>query len=403
MNILYLDLGMGAAGDMLCAALYELLDDDGKAAYIDKMNSLGLEGVTVRAISSSKCGICGTHMEVSVKGHVEGDHDHHHDHDHEHHHDHHGMDDISHVIGSMPLSGKVREDAAAVYGIIAKAESVVHDTDVKQIHFHEVGTADAIADVVGFCLLMEMLGIEKVIAGPVCVGFGKVKCAHGILPVPAPATANILSGIPMYAGDIEGELCTPTGAALVKYFVSQFASMPVITVKKCGYGMGTKDFKAANCVRALLGEVSGEGDRVVELKCNIDDMTGEDIGFATGVLMEEGALDVYTTAIGMKKSRPGVMLSVMCSPEDRDKMISLIFKHTTTIGVRENMFDRHILTRRTQTDDTSFGPVAVKISEGYGVKRIKYEDDDIRRIARDTGLSAGEIRTRLMTESDGDK
>ena len=185
------------------------------------------------------------------------------------------MADIEHMISHLNVSDRVKENAKAVYRLIAEAECQVHGRDMEHIHFHEVGTLDAVADVVGNCLLMEMLGIEKVYASPVHVGSGTVKCAHGVLPVPAPATARILQGIPIYSEDIKGELCTPTGAALLKHFVSEFGSMPAMIVEKDGYGMGTKEFARANCVRVMLGETEDKADDVIEISTNLDDMTAE--------------------------------------------------------------------------------------------------------------------------------
>lgn len=392
MKTLFLDLGMGVAGDMLTAALYELLDENGKELFIDKMNSLGLDSVKVTAQKSSKCGVCGTHMTVCVAGHVENEHDHHHEHEHS------GMHEISHIISGMPVSESVKKNALSVYNIIAGAESRVHGKSVELVHFHEVGAMDAVADVTAVCMLLEMLDVDRIYATPVCTGFGKVRCAHGILPVPAPATAEILTGIPCYAGDIEGEMCTPTGAALVKFFVDGFTRMPEITPEKIGYGMGTKDFAAANCVRAVLGTSEGGNDRIVELSCNVDDMTPETIGFATAKFMEEGAADVYTVPIGMKKSRPGVMITVMCHEADIDKFVSLIFKYTTTIGVRQNIFKRYTLIRRNEEIDSPYGKVGVKISEGYGVSRRKFEYDDISKIASRLNISIDEVIGKLADE-----
>ena len=185
----------------------------------------------------------------------------------------------------------MKADAKAVYALIAEAESKVHGHPVEQIHFHEVGTMDAVADVVAVCILMEMIDADSITASPVHVGSGSVRCAHGILPVPAPATALILSGIPTYGGQVQGELCTPTGAALLKHFVSSFGDRPVMAVEAIGYGMGKKDFERANCVRAFLGESAGSRDRIVKLECNLDDMTGEAVSFAMQALLKAGALD----------------------------------------------------------------------------------------------------------------
>lgn len=403
MKTLYLELNMGAAGDMLNAALYELLDDPGKASYIDKMNSLGLNGVTVTAKKTSKCGITGTHMEVCIDGMEEAGHDHHHDHDHDHQHDHHHehhhehntMDSISHVIESMPVSADVANNVKNIYAIIADAESRVHSVPVSDIHFHEVGTMDAIADITGFCLLMEMLAFDRVVVSPVCTGFGQVRCAHGILPVPAPATALILEGIPVYAGNIEGELITPTGAALIKYFADDFRRMGALRVDAIGYGMGRKDFEAANCVRAMSGEDESVINDIVELSCNIDDMTGEDIGYALEVLRKEGAKDVYATAISMKRSRPGTMISVLCDPADTEKMVKLLFKHTTTLGIRKSELTRYVLDRKTKSIDTDLGKADIKISTGYGITRIKPEYEHIRQIAEKNDMSIADVRSRI--------
>ncbi len=417
MNTLYLECGMGAAGDMLTAALLELVDD--KQFFLDKINSLGLTGVRVSAESAAKQGILGTHVTVTVDGveeesHDEHSHEHHehhhehghehthehnhehthehHEHTHEHHHHHTTMSDVEKLIGSLDVSQKVRDDALAVYRLIAEAESHAHGRPVEQIHFHEVGTMDAVADVVGVCLLMELIAPDKVMASPVHVGSGYVRCAHGILPVPAPAAAHILRDVPIYSGDIEGELCTPTGAALLKYFVSEFGRMPQMKTRRIGCGLGKKEFSRLNCVRAFLGSTEDSGDEVYELVCNLDDMTGEDIAFACDVLLENGANDVFTTPFYMKKNRPGVMLTCLCRPQQRSQMTELIFRHTTTIGIRERLCERYVLHRSEQTRETPYGEVRVKASSGYGVSRTKAEFDDLARIAKEKGLTLAELR-----------
>ncbi len=382
METLYLDCGMGAAGDMLTAALLELLPD--RDEFLATLNGIGIPGVTYAAEPAVKCGIRGTHVTVKVYGEEESE-------NHEGHvHQHRSMHEIEEIISGLKVSGKVRTDIMAVYAMLAEAESHAHGAPVTEIHFHEVGTMDAIADVAAVCMLMERLSPEQIVVSPVHVGSGQVRCAHGILPVPAPATAYILRDVPIYSGSIRGELCTPTGAALLKYFATSFGDMPVMRTKTIGYGMGKKDFPAANCVRALLGETEDTGHRVVELCCNLDDMTAEAIGFAQEQFFAAGALEVYTTPIQMKKSRPGILLSVMCREADRDRMIQLIFKHTTTIGVRENISRRYVLSRREETVSTDFGSVRKKVSSGYGVTREKYEYEDVSRIAREQGLSLAE-------------
>lgn len=393
MRTLYIDCGMGAAGDMLTAALLELLPD--REGFLNKLNHMGLPGVTVSAEKSVKCGITGTHIRVSIHGTEEDEHLHDHSHDHSHSHSHGSMDDIRSIVSRLRLPAMVKLDVLAVYGEIAAAESHVHGVSVDQIHFHEVGNLDAVADIAAVCLLMHQLKPDQVVVSPIHVGSGTVRCAHGILPVPAPATAHILRGIPVYGGAIQSELCTPTGAALLKHFADRFGELPVMKTEAIGYGMGKKDFPRANCVRVLLGETADKADTVAELCCNVDDMTGEAMGFAVEKLMAAGALDAFTVPIGMKKSRPGWMLCVLCREEDREKMAALMFKHTTTIGVRESHCSRYVLDRKTETVQTEFGPVRKKVSFGYGVRRSKYEYGDLAKIAGEQGLSLGEILEKI--------
>ncbi len=411
MKTIYLDLSMGAAGDMLCAALYELLGtSEDKASFVTVMNALGLDGVEVTPEKMVKLGVTGTHMSVRVDGISEGHerhdgHDHHHDHHddhehHDHHHDHHehhhsSLKDIEQIVVSMPVSDKVKKDVMSIYTLLAKAESVAHGVPVTDIHFHEVGTMDAIADITGVCVLMEKLSPDKVIASPVHVGSGHVRCAHGVLPVPAPATAHILKDVPIYGGRIQGELCTPTGAACLKYFVDAFSDMPVMRVAKTGYGMGAKDFEQVNCVRAMLGLSDEKSKDVIELSCNLDDMTPEKIAFCMERLFEAGALDVYTIPIVMKKSRLGTMLCVMCNPEMREDIIKLIFKYTTTIGVRENVSHRYTMKRSIGKVNTQYGEMRVKRSEGFGEERIKYEYEDLARVARNIKESIDKVEKNL--------
>ncbi len=374
MKTLYLDCSMGAAGDMLTAALFELLPN--KEDVLHELNRLEIPCVTFSVEKSEKCGIRGTHIIVKVYGEEETEkmHEHTHEHTHEvHHHHHSGMHEIEHIISGLAVSEKVKTDIRAVYSLIAEAESHAHGVPVTEIHFHEVGTMDAIADITAVCMLMACLSPEQVDVSPINVGSGHDKCAHGILPVPAPATAYILQNAPIYGGEIKSELCTPTGAALLKHFATKFGDMPVMRTTAIGYGMGKKDFTVVNCVRALLGETDNSGDTIAELCCNIDDMTAEAIAFAEEQLFSAGALDVYTSSVQMKKNRPGILLSVMCREDDKDLIIRLIFKYTTTLGVREIISRRYTLSRAVKTKSTEFGEVRKKISSGYGVTREKYE------------------------------
>ena len=481
MKTLYIECAMGAAGDMLTAALLELMPD--KEAALAKLNAMGIPGVVFEAEPSAKCGITGTHMRVLIHGEEEGAvpcghthaheehhehnhaHEHHHEHEHHahthahehvqedahchdsdahdhahhhehdaHHHAHHGMAEIRSLIAELAISETVKEKALAVYQSIAEAESKVHGAEVDQIHFHEVGSMDAVADVTAVCLLMELLAPEQVIVSPIHVGSGTVLCAHGRLPVPAPATALILEGMPIYGGSVQGELCTPTGAALLKTFVDSFGPMPPMTVAKTGYGMGTKDFEQANCLRAMLGESftmngtaskmqtgqDAEGEntgsrgaagkdtetenpaaregRITEISCNLDDMTGEDIAFAAEHILQAGALDVFTESIYMKKGRPAVKLTVLARPEDEERLAGEIFRHTSTIGVRIHTDRRYELARRSEQRKTPLGTIEVKISEGFGVRKEKIEFASLKQIAETSGKSVAEVRAALAEE-----
>jgi len=439
MKTLYFECNMGAAGDMLMAALLELHENP--AEFLEKLNVVGIPGVVVTAEPSVKHGITGTRVRVMVNGveehfhsnghshgeHGSHDHSHHHGHDHSHghsrehgshghNHDHghshehdshsHGSHShshnnyhaIEHIVGHLRLSPAVRENVLAIYKLIAEAESHAHGVPVDQIHFHEVGERDAIADIVGVCLLIEELAPAQILASPINVGSGQVRCAHGILPVPAPATVHILQNVPIYSDNIKSELCTPTGAAILKHFVKKFDHMPMISISKTGYGMGTKDFEKANCIRAHIGIVATSmSDEVTELSCNLDDMTPEAIAFAQQSLLDAGALDVYITPIVMKKNRAGVMLTCMCGHDCKDEMVSLIFKHTTTLGIREVVSRRYVLQREQAKVSTKYGTVQIKTAHGFGIKRQKPEYDDVAAIARKAGLSLQEVLDEIRT------
>lgn len=425
MKTLYLECGMGAAGDMLTAALLDLFKEPEQ--IIDKLNRIGIPKVKYVIEDSEKCGIKGMHVRVLVDGieeapadmdesfapkemndHMHNGHihdEHVHDHQPGHHaHHHSSMHDIENIIQGLNVNDNVKKNAVEVYKLIAEAESKVHGKTVDEIHFHEVGSMDAVADVVAVCYLIDGLNPDNIIASPVRMGYGHVHCAHGILPVPAPATALIFQKMPVYAGELEGEFCTPTGAALLKHFVKEYGNMPVMSIENTGYGMGSKNFPIANCLRAYIGEnADSDGmyekdkihDKIIELRCNLDDMAPEDIAYATELLMNEGACDVYTLNIQMKKNRPGIMLCCMCKQNEKEKFASLIFKHTSTIGIREYECNRYILKRENIVIDTGYGKVQAKKSEGYGTKKIKAEYEDIARIAKETGLPISEVREKI--------
>lgn len=414
MKTLYIECNMGAAGDMLTAALLELLPD--ADAFVERMNKIGIPELVMRREEKISCGVRGTHMSVVIGGEEEisddvPEHEHHHDHRHEHEHEHHhhdydhhhehhhhhthshaGLADVREIVSGLDLPEKVKQDVLGVYALIAEAEAFAHGCEIEQIHFHEVGMMDAVTDVSAVCLLMHMLAPERVVVSPVCTGFGEVRCMHGIVPVPAPATAYLLKGMPAYSGRIRGELLTPTGAALLKYFADDFGHMPLMRVEKIGHGMGMKEFESANCVRVMLGEAETDSsDEVTEIHANLDDMTGEAVAFACTALLDAGALDVYTTPIQMKKGRPAVMLSCICRPEQAQDMAALMLRHTTTLGVRMHNLNRRVLRRENGKAQTPYGEVDVKIAHGEGFKRVKAEFEDAARIAKEQNVSVLEV------------
>lgn len=383
---------MGAAGDMLMGSLYELCTEKQKEEFLQLINSLFPNKVIVTPKKVSRCGILGTHMEVLIHKEHEAHSKHHH---HEHHlHHHNTYASICSHIEAFSIEETVKKNAIAVYTLLRDAEASVHGVPVEQIHFHEVGNLDAIIDITGCSLLLSYLKPEKILASPVHVGSGTVSCAHGILPVPAPATMKLLQDIPIYSSSIDGELCTPTGAALLRYYVSDFLKLPCSVTKAIGYGMGLKEFSCANGLRALLIEKSEENedtDTVIELRCNLDDMTPEAIGYACSILSSSGALDVYTTPIGMKKDRPAVMLTCLCNPVKEDELSKLILLHTTTLGIRSYTCSRKIMKSTSIPVETPFGTIHFKKSTGYGIEKLKPEYEDIKKAAKLSNLPFNKV------------
>ena len=451
MKVLYLECAMGAAGDMLTAALMELMPDPDEA--VAELNALGLPKVRYEWEKSTRKGIAGTLMHVYVDSVEEGEpwtdhaHDHGHSHaaagdhaaavDHDHagashepHHDddhcpnhkrHEGfnMRDIMSIVGDLDISEDVRGNILSVFGALGDAESTVHGQSISQIHFHEVGSMDAIADIAAVCLLIHKLAPVHIIVSPIHVGSGTVRCAHGVLPVPAPATALLLKDVPVYSRkDITGELCTPTGAALLTHFADEFSTMPRMLIEKIGCGLGKKDFASPNCVRAFLGELwqseeengreeafylkaaddgaSAYRDTIVELACNLDDMTPEAISFAIDRLYEAGAAEVFTVSAGMKKNRPGTLLTVLVKEQAEKQAVEALFRHTSTIGIRRSVKERYILRRQIEEMETPFGVIRKKVAEGYGVSRSKMEYDDLSAAAVRTGMTLDELRGELQ-------
>jgi len=390
MKLLYFDLPMGAAGDMISAALFDVIDN--KEIALNKLSSLAsaLPGIKFSVEESKRGSISGKHFNVTVNGQEEfapGDERIIQEHENarkkrpHRKHSEMGLKQIEEIVSKLPLSDGVKSAVNEVYSLITEAESKVHGESAELVHFHELGALDAVFDVAAACLLIEMIAPDMVVCSPINMGGGNVRTAHGLLPVPAPATALLLTDVPTYMdAELKLELCTPTGAALIKRFADGFGVQPRMVVKNVGYGMGTRDVLGrSNCVRVFLGEYSAgnahsPNDEIVELECNIDDMTGEQLGRAAEKLRSAGALDVSFIPITAKKNRPGYIVSLICKTNEEEKFASLMLKYTSTFGVRGTRKFRYILEREfTKRADG----VVLKHGWGYGVDKIKEEFDTL--------------------------
>ncbi|MCL1802534.1 MAG: nickel pincer cofactor biosynthesis protein LarC [Eubacteriaceae bacterium] len=397
MKGIYFDCSMGAAGDMLSGAVYSLLSEGQQEEFLRTLNGLGI-GTSVYITSERKQGILGVRFHCEIGGKSEGEEA---SSPNSHSHSRHAAE-IDRIIESFDISETVKANALKAFKLLYEAESHVHGQDIGNIHLHEVGSLDAIVDICAFCLGIDMLGVGKILSSPINTGQGHVKTAHGILPVPAPATAYILRGAKIYSDGIESELCTPTGASLLKAFAASYGPMPVLSPIAIGYGFGSKDFERVNAVRAILFEEAGakgsSDGQVAEISANIDDMTPEDLAFACEAILAEGALDCFVAPIAMKKSRLAFLLTCIAKPEDAHRLAQFILKHTTTIGLRFAIKDRITLDRAEEELSTEYGTVRVKVSQGFGIARKKLEFDDLRKIAIEKGFTIAQARS-LIGES----
>ena len=385
MRIGYFDCSCGVAGDMI---LGSLLSAGCKLENLqDVVARLELPGVKLSRQIVKRGGF------DAEKACVEIDQDHQ-----PHRHLHH----ILEIIDKASLSPRVAENARRVFQRLAEAEAEAHGMPIEKVHFHEVGAADAIVDVVCSCAGLEMLGIQRLLCSPIPTGFGTVTCAHGVLPVPAPATARLLRGAPIHAGDIEAELTTPTGAALVTTLAEGFCPLPDMKLEILACGAGTRDFpNRANILRLFIGEATDandcDQDTVCVLETQIDDNPGQNLAFAAERALEAGALDAYIVPIIMKKGRPGQLLTVLCRPEDAQRFERLLFAETSTFGVRRHEARRSKLTRRSVTVETPHGPINLKIGrDSTGVERVWPEYDDCAALARKSGLPLERIQQEAL-------
>jgi pyridinium-3,5-bisthiocarboxylic acid mononucleotide nickel chelatase len=416
MRIAYLECFSGISGDMFLGALV----DAGVSARLleETVAALGV-GAKLEISRVERSGISATKVDVYVDGekdlpreeYWERQHEHEHSqaqsrhshshpgessragapapHSHSHEHGR-GLSEIREIISAASISGGAKKTAIAIFEVLGRAEAKIHNTSIESVHFHEVGAVDAMVDIVCTAVGAEELGVDEIICSPLNVGGGMVKCAHGTFPVPAPATVELLADAPVYSSGIQAELVTPTGAAIVKTLASRFAAFPEMKIEKSGYGAGSRDFPGhPNVVRLTVGEAAATAlgtktavETITVLEANLDDLNPQVFGYVMDRLLEEGALDAFGMPVQMKKNRPGMLLTVLCKPEDSSKLTHLIFTETTTLGVRRRDEMRQTLARRWQNVGTQWGEVRIKIASMNGtVTNYAPEYEDCRRIA----------------------
>jgi hypothetical protein len=406
-RVMYIECFSGAAGDMLLGALV----DAGVPieALRTALGSLGV-GHAVTESRVMRSGIAATRIEVApASGTAQGaaqPHAHHHDHASEHAHAHsHGDDvhrslsEIVHLIGHSALSPSGRARATALFRRLGEAEAAIHNVPIDTIHFHEVGAIDSIIDICGVVFAMDWLGIDDIVASPMNVGGGTVQIAHGTFPVPAPATVLLLKGVPIYSAGPQVELTTPTGALLVSDYAKDYGPAPAMTIDRVGYGAGSRDFASVpNVVRVLIGERAGaRTDSVLKIECEIDDMNPQWFAPASDRLFDAGALDVFLTSVLMKKGRPGTLVTVLAPEARRQAVIDVLFRETTTIGVRIESVTRETLDRRWVEVATSAGPVRIKVAERAGVVlNAVPEFEDCLRISDATGRPLKDVQAEAF-------
>lgn len=388
MKVLYFDCSSGISGNMTLGALMELVDDPD---YLQKeLKKVHVDGYHLHVSKTKKNGITGTYVDV----HLEADHHHDHDHEHEHHHhDHRNLFDVNKIIDEADIDLKAKELAKKIFLKVALAESKVHNETLENVHFHEVGAIDSIVDIIGTAILITKIAPDKIMSSVVNDGHGFIQCAHGMISVPVPATSEIFaaSDVMFRQIDIDTELVTPTGAAIIAQLAQSFGTMPAMKVNKIGWGCGTKDLKIPNVLKVLCGTIEENQDEILVIETNIDDCSGEILGFTMEQLFAQGALDVFFTPIFMKKNRPAYRLSIACHPQQLKAMQDIIFKHTTSIGLRYRREQRTILNRQNTAVMTPFGEVRGKVIDFEGKRYVYPEYEDVKAIAQKQGLSIRDV------------
>ncbi|MCA9027565.1 MAG: nickel pincer cofactor biosynthesis protein LarC [Planctomycetaceae bacterium] len=377
MRIAYLDCSTGISGDMTLGALLDAGVDVGIVRR--GIDSLGIKGVRLSVKEVVKGGFRATKVDV----------------EHPEQHAHRHLSDVRKLMDVADITDAQRELAFRIFTAVAQAESTVHGMPIDKVHFHEVGAIDSIVDILGAAIGFDLLGVDELVCSPLPPGRGQIRIDHGICTVPAPGTAELLKGMPLVDVPVDAELTTPTGAAIVKVLADRFGPLPAMTIEQIGYGAGTKDFpNRANLLRLIVGTatVSSNSDVVMLLETNLDDVSAEIIGHTKQKLLDAGALDVYSTAVQMKKDRPGVILSVITHPADADAVEALMFAETGTFGIRKQPIERSVRSRAAHTVETCWGPVAGKLGwRGVEDQVFTPEFEDCARVANQLGLPLREV------------
>ncbi|MDO4943388.1 MAG: nickel pincer cofactor biosynthesis protein LarC [Lachnospiraceae bacterium] len=380
MKVLYFDCSSGISGNMTLGALLEITGEE--QFLSDELKKLGIDGYGIEISKKVKNGITGTYVDVILEQehhHAHGCHEH----SHEHQHEHRNLNDVNSIIDNSSLDDKVKELAKKIFMRVARAESKVHNKSLEEVHFHEVGAIDSIIDIVGTSILINKIHPDKIISGIVNDGYGFIECAHGTMSVPVPATSEIFasSNVKFRQIDIDTELVTPTGAAIIAELAENFTTLPVMSVQKIGWGVGSKDLKIPNVLKVYYGEIEEQKEDIVVMETNIDDASGELFGYTQDMLLKNGALDVFFTPIYMKKNRPGYRMSVACRREDLFRLQNIIFRETTTIGIRYRFESRTELERKMIEIDTKYGKIKAKKVRNNGEEYIYPEYESIKELA----------------------
>ena len=427
MKTLYFDCSSGISGNMTLAALTEIIGDENY--LIEELKKLHIDGYTIDISKKVKNGITGTHVDVILThqhehSHTHEEHTHHHDHIHEdhihhheheehnhehdeehlhendhehghehHHHEHRNLHDVCEIIDNSDIDEESKDLAKRIFMRVAEAESKVHNKPLYEVHFHEVGAIDSIVDIVGTAILINKIRPDKIISSVVNDGHGFIECAHGTMAVPVPATSEIFanSNVEFRQIDIDTELVTPTGAAIIAELSSEFTTLPAMKIKKIGWGAGTKDLKIPNVLKVYYGEMQEQNQKIVVMETNIDDCSGEILGYTEDLLFQNGALDVFYTPIFMKKNRPAYRLTVVCKEPDIQKLQNIIFKETTTIGIRYRYEYRTELEREPITINTKYGTLQAKKVVNNGETYIYPEYESVKELAEKNHIPLKEI------------